>query len=593
MPFLYAPLALIALAGIPVLAGIYWLRSRFRRQPVSTLMLWTDQQQPRQGGRRVQQLKAPLLFFLELIAILFLIAAAARPMVRWKKAGRSLIIVLDDSFSMQADPEDSARTKAVQALKNELEQGVNYSARFILAGSHPQLLGETVRNFNETKKVLSHWQCLSPEADLAAAVNLAHELAGNRSHILVVTDQPPIETYGKGKTQWWSFGQTRPNVAIVNAARTWVDTKQRCLLEVQNFSERSISTNLIVNFDSTASGRTYPLALSKGQREQVMIEVPADIRMLRARLSPDKLAIDNEVLLLPERNEPVRVTVDLQDDSLRQLITRALAATDKVLLVGKEAELLFTDRVDSVHLSQDTWMVQLIQESDTSSYIGPFVMDQSHPLTEGLWLEGVIWSAGKTDDISGRPILMAGNIPLLTDAASLTGRHHLRWRLQPELSTLTESTAWPVLIWNLLQWRRSRMPGLQQVNLRLGTDAIFRTDTGTSQIEVKKPDGKIKSRDIFEETAMIPARQIGLYEIRTEKGNHSFTVNALSREESDLRATVRGRWGDWRDESTLRREYQNLGWIFLLVTLGLLAAHHLVLYRQSQSGQEGIEDETV
>jgi len=556
-------------------------------------MLWTDQQQPRQGGRRVQQLKAPLLFFLELIAILFLIAAAARPMVRWKKAGRSLIIVLDDSFSMQADPEDSARTKAVQALKNELEQGVNYSARFILAGSHPQLLGETVRNFNETKKVLSHWQCLSPEADLAAAVNLAHELAGNRSHILVVTDQPPIETYGKGKTQWWSFGQTRPNVAIVNAARTWVDTKQRCLLEVQNFSERSISTNLIVNFDSTASGRTYPLALSKGQREQVMIEVPADIRMLRARLSPDKLAIDNEVLLLPERNEPVRVTVDLQDDSLRQLITRALAATDKVLLVGKEAELLFTDRVDSVHLSQDTWMVQLIQESDTSSYIGPFVMDQSHPLTEGLWLEGVIWSAGKTDDISGRPILMAGNIPLLTDAASLTGRHHLRWRLQPELSTLTESTAWPVLIWNLLQWRRSRMPGLQQVNLRLGTDAIFRTDTGTSQIEVKKPDGKIKSRDIFEETAMIPARQIGLYEIRTEKGNHSFTVNALSREESDLRATVRGRWGDWRDESTLRREYQNLGWIFLLVTLGLLAAHHLVLYRQSQSGQEGIEDETV
>lgn len=589
MPFLYFPLALIALTGIPVLAGIYWLRSRFRRQPVSTLMLWADQKQPREGGRRVQQLKAPLLFFLELIAILFLIAAAVQPMVRWKKAGRSLIIVLDDSYSMQADPEDSARVKAVQALKNELEQSVNYSAHFILAGSHPQLLGDTIHNFSEIEKVLSYWQCLSPETDLPAAVNLAHELAGNRSHILVLTDQPPIETYGKGKIQWWSFGQSHANVAIVNAARTWVDTKQRCLLEVQNFSERSISTNLIVSFDSPASETTYPLTLSKGQREQVVIEVPADIRMLRAQLSPDKLAIDNEVLLLPERNDPVRVTVDLQDDSLRQLITRALAATDKVLFAGKEAELHFTDRVDSVNLAQDTWIVQLIQETDTSSYIGPFVMDPSHPLTEGLWLEGVIWSAGKADDLPGRPILMAGNIPLVTDTASLTGRHHLRWRLRPESSTLTESTAWPVLIWNLLQWRRSQMPGLQQVNLRLGTNVVFQSEPGTARIEVKRPDGKIH----LEESTMISAPEIGLYEIRTEKRNYPFTVNALSRKESDLRDTVRGKWGDWRDENTLRREYQNLGWIFLLVTLGLLAAHHLVLYRQSQSGQEGIEDETV
>ena len=593
MPFLYFPAALIALAGIPVLAGIYWLRSRFHRQSVSSLMLWMDRQQPREGGRRVQQLKAPLLFFLELIAILSLIAAAVQPMVRWKKAGRSLIIVLDDSYSMQADPGNSARARAIDALKNELEQSVNYSARFILAGSHPQLLGDTIHDSSETEKILTHWQCLSPKADLPAAVNLAHELAQNRSHILVITDQPPIEMYGKGKIQWWSFGQSRPNVAIVNAARTWIDTNQRCLLEVQNFSERSIATNLIVNFDLTATTQTFPLTLPPGKREQVVLEVSADINILRAQLSPDLLTIDNEVLLLPERNDPVRVTVDIQDESLRQLITRALAATDQVLFIGKEAEIYFTDRVDLGNLSQDTWMVQLIQEAETSSYIGPFVMGSSHPLTEGLWREGVFWSAGTTDDVPRQPILLAGQIPVLTDAASLTGRHHLRWRLHPDLSTLTESTAWPVLIWNLLQWRRSQMPGLQQVNLRLGANAVFRSNSGTAQIKVKKPDGTIHTMDIFEETAMIPAPETGLYEIRTEKGNHRFTVNALSREESDLRDTVRGKWGDWRDESTLRREYQNLGWIFLLATLGLLAAHHLVLHRQSQSGRDDSEGEII
>jgi len=111
--FLTYPLALIGLASIPVLVAIYVLRNRFRRRTVSSLVLWRFRTQSQMGGAKIHRLRLPLLFFLELLALVLLVAAAAGP--RWKspQAERPLIVVLDDSFSMRAvDGGLSARDRA-------------------------------------------------------------------------------------------------------------------------------------------------------------------------------------------------------------------------------------------------------------------------------------------------------------------------------------------------------------------------------------------------------------------------------------------------------------------------------------------------
>ena len=64
IPFLTYPLAMLALAAVPALAAIYLLRNRFRRRPVSSLVLWRFQVQSKAGGARVNRLQLPLLFFL-------------------------------------------------------------------------------------------------------------------------------------------------------------------------------------------------------------------------------------------------------------------------------------------------------------------------------------------------------------------------------------------------------------------------------------------------------------------------------------------------------------------------------------------------
>src|SRR6185503_19964837 len=107
------PLAFLSLLAVPALVAIYWLRSRHKRQPVSTLMLWMDHREAREGGMLIHRLKTPLLFFLELLTILLLILAAARPALTAGRRARSLTVVLDDSFSMLAGGATSSRSRAL------------------------------------------------------------------------------------------------------------------------------------------------------------------------------------------------------------------------------------------------------------------------------------------------------------------------------------------------------------------------------------------------------------------------------------------------------------------------------------------------
>jgi hypothetical protein len=135
LPFLTHPMALAGLAAaVPALVAIYWLRRRFRRYPVSSLMLWLDPRPPREGGSRLDRLQTPLLFFLELAALILLVLAAADPQVQSAQRARPLVVVLDDSFSMRAGGADSPRSRAIGALEQELRRSPRYSVRFVLAG---------------------------------------------------------------------------------------------------------------------------------------------------------------------------------------------------------------------------------------------------------------------------------------------------------------------------------------------------------------------------------------------------------------------------------------------------------------------------
>ena len=594
IPTFTLPLGFLALLAIPGLVAIYLLRTRSRRYPVSSLMLWVNQRQAREGGLRVERLQTPLLFFLELLAIILLALAVAAPIIRTTRSTIPLMVVLDDSFSMLAGIDEPPQSRAIAALEKQLTpQGLNpfanrrYAVRYVLAGAEPQVLNEAARTVDEAIAQLEAWRCFSPVADLEAAISFAAELGGAKALILVLTDEAPSQPLEADRIQWWGFGSPRPNVALVNATRTATDSGERCLLEITNLSPHVSSTELVVEVnDPTTQEPSSPLHRSRleidprGTR-RIFLNLSPKTSTLRARIGDDALGIDNEVMLLPQHRKPVRVDIRVQDPRLRTLIKNALRSTDMAMLAKAGPELVFVDDTAAADDSADVWYMRVITEPEALAYLGPFVIDLTHPLAEGLSLSGVVWGAGVKEQFIGTPIITAGNVPLLTDTERFTRAHEIRLRLRPDLSTLQNSPNWPILMWNLLQWRASQMPGLERANLRLGEDAILTTKLGTTSVEVVLPDGKVIVQPVPGRTINLKTEAIGIYEIRAGVDRYTFASNALYQAESDLTDRATGQWGDW-GEATLRWwGYQSFAWFFLLLALGVLTLHLIFTKRET------------
>jgi hypothetical protein len=182
----------------------------------------------------------------------------------------------------------------------------------------------------------------------------------------------------------------------------------------------------------------------------------------------------------------------------------------------------------------------------------------------------------------GAPVVLAGNVALLTDKESADGRHDLRLRLRPDLSTVQLSPAWPVLMWNILQWRQSKAPGLDRSNVRVGEQAVLTLYRARDALEVVAPDGTARRVAAPERRLVIRAEDAGVWQVRDPKNKEvlaSCAANPLSQGESDLSGCGSGRWGDWRDATSLRLEYQSVAWVLLLLALGVGIVHMVLVSR--------------
>jgi hypothetical protein len=570
IPLLTYPLALMALGSLPALAAIYILRNRFRRRQVSSLVLWRFHAQSRTGGSKVHHLQLPFLFFLELLTLLLLVVAASGPHWTLPQSARPLIVVLDDSFSMRAIHGGvSARARAQSFLERLFRQPPP-STRLILANVSPRALGGIARTRREVEALLVQWRCWSPDAAIDAAISLAAELGKQQANILVLTDHPPAEQkISNPRVEWLAFGAPEDNVAIVNASRTAFGDQDRCLIEVANFSASARSTRLVVQAGANAAQASM-LSLSAHENQRVVFNIASSAPSLRAALEPDALAEDNEVQLLPPIRKRVRVAVALTNESAAVLVDRTLAATGLRAAISDNPELIIRE-TDTVTAS-NAWSLALRSDGATNAFTGPFIVDDSHPLAKGIALDGVVWAAAMGTNSPGEaPVILAGNVPLLSVREDVAGRRHLRLNFNASLSTVQNTPDWPVLFWNLLSWRIAEMPGLQESNARLGTEVLKKT-TGEA-VAITQPDG---TRTLFPKTGgevAVETSMPGVYSVVAGLVTNRFCVNVLAADKSDLSACASGQWGQWSEDTERRLEETPAVWLFGLFALALLAAH--------------------
>lgn len=592
MWLLASPWALIALASVPLVLGIYFFRTRSRRREVSSLFLWLDRSRPQQGGRRIETLQFPLLLFLESLVLVLLAVGASGPNVRATVFGRPAVFILDGSYSMTAVGSDgkTPRQRAMEELERIFVTSDAWPVEFLVAGVRPEMLGQRARSPAEARKIIRDWQCTAAVDSIDAAMSFAATVASPEARIGVFTDRAPAREMTSGRLRWHALGEPLPNTAIVHASRGFQGEKDRLLVETLNESDEIRRLHLTVR-DVDRGTILYEKneMLGPWKQQRLRSTIPAGVGAVEVRLIEDALDVDNRMTLLPPTRPAIRVAVHAIPDELRSKLARAVEASGLGHIVEERPELLITGtetetsepaakNATSRNARPWVWYIAGGKEK-IQAFIGPFILDRSLPLAAGLGLDGVVWAAPEEIVLAGTPVVSAGDVPLLTEQSLRHGGKRFEMAFVDQLSTLTSHPVWPALIWNMLKYRSDLLGGVVNPNTRLGSEVVYVAREGVDSITLRHPNGTEKKLPVRGGRVSMEANACGVYTITPDTSDvgERFSVGALSKEESDLTRSGSGVFGNWMNEEMLQTDYRSIAWAFLLGSLLLLAAHLLLV----------------
>ncbi|MBI4840625.1 MAG: BatA domain-containing protein, partial [candidate division NC10 bacterium] len=223
MTFL-SPAAFLLLLTIPVVILFYLLKIRRQQALVSSTLLWAESLRDQQASTPFRRLKPNLLLLLQILALLALAIALARPVRTVLTTGYERnVLILDVSASMQArDLPGSRFTAAKHAALAELERlRPGQQAMVIVSGHEPRVLVPFTEEQRVLRQAIQALEPLDVEGELSGAFRLAQanlQPAGRPAVIHAFTDgafdAPGVPDMGGAAIRWHRFAQRGRNIGI-------------------------------------------------------------------------------------------------------------------------------------------------------------------------------------------------------------------------------------------------------------------------------------------------------------------------------------------------------------------------------------------
>ena len=594
--FLEFPWALAALVALPITVVIYLLRNRSKKQVVSALFLWSSPNLSANQGQRIQKVQSGWLLFLELLILTLLALAAADVHVRWLRLDAPTVLILDDSWSMQ-----TSKKQATNAIQKWVSQKrIVFPVQVVRVGKTATRDGEPCSYLADLTARLDQWSSSgmkSPECDDSSLKDAIDRFCspGKPVHAVIVTDHPRPDLAQDGKVTVLSVGNPDSNLAFTSVVRyPPADNGQDVVIvEIANLSTKDQTIKCQLRVESQPPQTLDSILISAGESSEIKTSVPS-VKTAALELPKDALEIDNRVVLPPLPRQTIRVRLDVTNPVLAPAVKKAIELAQdgqrKIELVSSNEDLLVTDNPapgtdSSVNRLQFDVPSQPLDKIEPTIYKGPYIANSSSSLMTGTDFSGVLWGIENSDwrmESAESALLSVGDVPLIVQRTNSNGVNSVRLRLVPELSNLIQSPNFPIFIYNVLKQQAAALPGLKSSYVSAGEFFVFHSRQNESApLEIQSPDGEKDVVSFRLGQAVFQPSDIGAYKISFMGKTYQASVNALNRNESDLRGLKSGEWGAQFSAAQKDSQFVSLRVPLLLLALALAVVHQFLARRSN------------
>lgn len=333
MIFLQPNALLILLWLVPLILILHFIRTRYQRQRVSSVLLWRKVRKDLQAYATWRRPLWDPLLLLQLLATVLGALALARPSLPAGDAGH-LAIVLDGSASMRATDVSPSRFDAARRLAQEMidRLGPSDVASVVLAGPRPQLLASD-RHRGTLSAAMQVARPADEPADMESALVLAASLAatqpGKRTEVVAITDGTFDLDLAALPTsaRFVRVGSSAENRAITEVSVRRSPRGEGAMAgyaRVTNAAASAAEVRLQVLADGL-SVHTRGLTLAPSSSSEVSFTVPEGTRRVSLLLTPqDVLTSDDRVDIPAPLSRSRRVLVVSDSPAIWERVLKAL-----------------------------------------------------------------------------------------------------------------------------------------------------------------------------------------------------------------------------------------------------------------------------
>jgi Ca-activated chloride channel homolog len=617
MNFLSPFALLLGTLAVPLLL-LYFLKVRRRQMPVSSLLLWQAALRDREASTFFQRLQRDPLLILQILALLALTVALARPAVTVMGQGaKRVAIVMDISASMKAT--DVSPSRFVQAQRAALgllgRLGEGAEVMVVEAGVQPKVVVPFTREHDRVASALRSMEGHDLPNRLAEGLRTARALVGSdpRAEIHVFTDGAhPEAAKAQGddvRVRWTGVGRRSHNVGITSLAvrRNYFGTyNSQAFFSVGNFSSERQSFSLRLTLDDeTLTERT--LTLDPQVRRAIVVpfsEQRGGVLKLRLDVSDD-LDADNVAYAVI----PAPRTLSVLLVSPGNLFLEKVLHTDPQVKLevrkpdayqgGMEGfDVVVVDSVSPAKLGNGRFVLVNTVPADVPLEVlgrldNPTIMDwdRTHPIMRQIdFAKVTIEDAMRVRPVAaGKTLVEAVGGPLIY-ALEERDRKALFFGFDLFRTDFPLRVAFPLILSKGLRWLSP--VGLDQSSLQLqaGQPILLPVEHGVTTATVRTPSGRSVRAQVNRGMASFTdTDEVGVYTVVTGRGETKVAVNLMNAEESDLTPQpvptfVEGA----RPESPPVLIQRELWPFFVMLALLLFAVEGFLYWRRQTGGRLGL-----